>query len=190
MGIGLAVVKRACALLGHDLKVDSSPAGTSVSIAGARGRVDPQPATETRVAQSPRVERRAAADRLLVAVLEDDAASRTAMVHLLEGWGYRVVSAESAVLLNRALGTDKLAPDVLLADVQLGFENGVVAATGLRRQPGLEHLPVILVTGDIEPQTLASARELGFALMHKPVRPSALQEALAAVESGRSRDDG
>lgn len=89
--------------------------------------------------------------------------------------GCRVVAGESAAqVLAEAEGA---AADVIVADYRLrGRATGNQAIAELAAAWG--ERPAVLLTGDTAPDRLAEARTAGFALLHKPVDPSALRRTL------------
>jgi CheY-like chemotaxis protein len=68
---------------------------------------------------------------------------------LLERQGLSIVGVASTgeETLHRAV---ELAPDVILLDIDLGKESGLALAERLHRRPGLERLPVILISTHAE----------------------------------------
>jgi len=74
------------------------------------------------------------------------------------------------------------APDLVICDVRMRPLDGFGFVEALRRQPGGETLPVILLTGQADPDTEARARALGItAFLAKPVQGPALRAQIAAA---------
>ncbi len=115
MGLGLAIVERACGLLGHPLGLTSVLGrGTCfmVQVPLADGAAPMAPAAERRA-------RPVVQDRIAFLV-ENDEDLRRAMVLLLEKWGVSVLDAasgEEALALIEEIG---ILPDCVLVDHQLG----------------------------------------------------------------------
>jgi FixJ family two-component response regulator len=112
--------------------------------------------------------------RKTIAIVDDDASVRRALERQLCAAGYRCASFESAeefLLVARVLQ-----PDCLLADIHLGGMTGLELAlhptvTGLL-------LPVILISGCLDPTFEAPAREIGAAFLRKPIPSQALLDAI------------
>jgi signal transduction histidine kinase len=167
LGLGLAIVERTAALLGHRLGVRSWPGKGSVfSIDVARG--DP-----ARVRAAVPLEA-APLEGCSVIVVEDQPDVRAAMKVLLEGWGCRVHTAGSGEQARDQLARLGTAPDMVIADVRLpGTEDGIAVLDFIRaRYPGTGG---VLVSGDIAPEVLRRAQDSGYTLLHKPVRPARLR---------------
>ncbi len=134
LGLGLAIVDRACAMLGHPLTLASEPGrGTVFTVT--------VPLAE-RSSHLPAVPRRASGggwrhEGLTVLVIENDLDMRRALGLLLGSWGVKVLDAGSAQEAMERLDETGLRPDALLVDFQLDDEEtGVQAIKALRRRRG------------------------------------------------------
>ena len=179
MGLGLAIVERACALLGHPLRLVSEPGrGTGfllqVPLAEGAGPLPPQPKA---------VARTAIADRIALLV-ENDADLRRALVLLLEKWGVSVLDAasgEEALALIEEIG---ILPDCLLVDHQLGPGMTGIAFIGVlqaRHGP----LPTRLITANRTAEVQAACAAAGLEMMMKPIDNRALEAFLDALPPPR-----
>lgn len=82
--------------------------------------------------------------RATVLLIEDNAENRYLVTFLLEQRGHEVVSAESGPEgLELAA---RLAPDLILLDIQLPGMDGYDVARALRRNAALRETPIIAVT--------------------------------------------
>ncbi|AGW93638.1 ATP-binding response regulator [Cupriavidus necator] len=116
---------------------------------------------------------------LRVLVIDDDVAIRTAMSELLAAWQCDCRTAESEDDALRALET--FTPGLILADYRLrGHRTGQEALDAIRQRLG-RHVPAIIITGDTAADRLRTAHAGGTALLHKPVEPQELQEAIDAL---------
>lgn len=177
VGLGLAIVERACALLGHELHMRSQPAcGTGFlvtvpSTADARlgGAVGP---AETAEQQD--------ADDLIALVVENDGEVRRAMAILLESWGVSVLDVASQEEALTLLGDIGVAPDVLLVDYQLDRgENGLGAIAALRRRHG--PLPAALITANRSSELRKACQARGIGFLNKPIEPDSLRRLLRSI---------
>jgi signal transduction histidine kinase/CheY-like chemotaxis protein len=182
LGLGLAIVRRTALLLGHPLELQSNPGrGSCFSIDLPRTH-EPERAPAV---PSPVVER--AACMAPVLVIEDDSEGRDSLCQLLAAWGYRVLAAAGGVeaigVANEAAAT----PALILSDYRLrGHETGIDAVARVHEEFNDDGIPVVLVSGDTDPQRLVEATARGWPLLHKPVAPAALRETLAAVLAERA----
>ncbi len=97
------------------------------------------------------------ADTILV--VDDDPMIRLMATRALAEAGYDVVSAESAEA-GIAL-FDETTPDLVLMDIMLPGINGFDACARLRQLPAGEHLPIIVMTGLEDRESVVSAFQSG-----------------------------
>ncbi|SMG47739.1 hybrid sensor histidine kinase/response regulator [Paracoccus sp. J56] len=171
MGLGLAIVERACALLDHRLELHSVPGrGTLFSVelpvAHDLPSIDsqtsaPSPLPETGMGR-------------IVLLVENDEDLRSAITQLLERRGVEVVEASSgseALTLIEEMG---VIPDIYLLDQQLGEgPSGVETAQALHRRFGSR--PTRIITADRSPETRRAAGRAGLQILFKPIAPEALE---------------
>jgi two-component system cell cycle response regulator DivK len=122
----------------------------------------------------------------MVLIIEDDEIIRRLYVAILTRRGFAALEAEDAqsgIDLAKAQQ-----PDVILMDIQMPGMDGIQATTIIHQQPGLETLPVIVLTGHVTDEHLRRAREAGCAdFLAKPITSSQLVEAItrALNEAGK-----
>lgn len=189
MGLGLAIVERACALLGHPLGLASEIGrGTcfmvQLPLSEAPGLPvqGPVPGPGPVPAQVVVPERRCgpvAADKIAFLV-ENDAELRRALGLLLEKWGMTVLEAasgEEAVALIDEIG---ILPDIFIVDHQLGEGmTGIEALAALREAHG--PVPARLITADRGAALQDLAATAGIEILHKPIDPRALEAVVARL---------
>jgi signal transduction histidine kinase/CheY-like chemotaxis protein len=174
MGLGLSIVQRTAALLGHPLELVSD-LGTGTRVSLTLQRVPALPDSSPLLAPEPQVGDELAGARVLV--IEDDALVRSALVGLLAGWGLEVHEA-SGVMGALALVSGGLRPNLLLSDYRLQQgDDGISAVAELRA--ALNHeVPACLMSGDTDADLMLKAQASGLTLLHKPVRPAKLRSLL------------
>ncbi len=173
MGLGLAIVERACALLDHRLTLHSTPGhGTcfSVDLAPVASCVNPAYREETpAIPEEPGDN----SDRIALLV-ENDVGLRRAIALLLERRGISVLEAasgEEALSLLEEIG---IVPDLYLIDQQLdGVLTGIETVQALHAQHGKR--PTRILTADRKPQTHRAAEAAGIEIMYKPIAADALE---------------
>ncbi|MCG6898488.1 MAG: response regulator, partial [Gammaproteobacteria bacterium] len=68
--------------------------------------------------------------------------------------------------------------DFILSDLRLpGNENGIQALDLIRSRLGND-IPAILITGDTRPERIHLARQSGYRVLHKPLKPAQLRTAI------------
>jgi two-component system, sensor histidine kinase len=176
MGLGLAIVERAAAMLGHRVTLDSTPGrGSRFALHLPAAPVTAPPAGPGDAAARPRLAR-----DLVALLIAPDGELRRALVHLLEGWGVGVLDLadpDEALPLIDEIG---LAPDFVLLDTRLGDEAaglGTLAALAARHGP----LPMRLLTASRDDQLRHQASRAGAGLIYKPVDTRILERFVARV---------
>ncbi|MBR0567918.1 response regulator [Azoarcus sp. L1K30] len=170
LGLGLAIVRRLAALLGHRLSLRSRLGAGSVFAVDIQA-AEPEPSA------TPSEQERAPGDLqgLHVALVDDDPLARAGMESLLSSWGCKVMSAESPEMLLDMMSSAPTPPELMLSDFRLhGQHNGIDIINAVRGKVG-PGLAAILISGDTGAETLRLAQEAGIPLLHKPVRPARLR---------------
>lgn len=172
MGLGLAIVERACALLDHPLDLRSVPGrGTCFSVAFAAAPAHLRPPFAASPAHIPS-EPGESGERILLLVENDDDLRR-AMTQLLEGRGVSVLEAASGDEALELLAEIDIVPDVYLVDLQLGDGmDGVATLQALLNGHGPR--PARIITANRAPAARAAIRDAGFEVMFKPIDPEEL----------------
>jgi CheY-like chemotaxis protein len=107
-------------------------------------------------------------DRRRVMVLDDDATARLIMTRYLGLYGYDTIEAGTVDQAVASLKRDRV--DAVILDIGLAEERtGLDVLRALRRLPGLEKLPVIILSGKVldQAEEVSIARERAH-LFQKP----------------------
>jgi CheY-like chemotaxis protein len=113
-----------------------------------------------------------------ILIVEDNARSRKLLRDVLGYHGYQVYEAESGEE-GLALAA-RVAPRLVMMDIQLPGIDGVEALRRLRDEEQTRAIPVVAVTASVMGQEIKRIEDAGFdGYLQKPV---ALKELLAAVE--------
>ena len=110
-----------------------------------------------------------------VLCVDNDGAILDGMEALLGQWGVRVLKARNSAEATLLCGQSGV--DIILADYHMG--DGVDGIELLRRlrKPTLSSA---LISADHDADLVLAARNAGFPLLHKPLRPAALRALLCA----------
>ncbi|HEY7969450.1 MAG TPA: response regulator [Candidatus Limnocylindrales bacterium] len=117
-----------------------------------------------------------------ILVVDDTAFNRQLLARLLRGIGHETVEAEDG---QQALDRlrDPAAPpiDVILLDIVMPVMDGYETLAALARDPALRHLPVIVISGVDELDSVVRCLEMGAAdYLPKTVDPAILQARIAS----------
>ena len=95
----------------------------------------------------------------VVLVVEDDPDQLALAMLRLTLARYPVRTADTVKALFKSL--DESMPDAILLDVMLPDGNGFDALSAIRRHPRYAHLPIVMVTSETAPESVALGLELG-----------------------------
>ncbi len=172
LGLGLAIVRRLCDVLGHRLAMRSilgrgSCFRVGVPFSTASLAKDVVPETIDSNFNN--------AGRTVLAI-DDDVDVLEAMRQLLFAWGFSVIVTRSA---SEAIEESNIVSvDALIVDYRLqGRETGDQAARRIYAKIG-RTIPTLIITGDTAPQRILEAKASGFPLLHKPLDADELQRQL------------
>jgi PAS domain S-box-containing protein len=175
LGLGLAVVDRICASLGHKLVLKSALGeGATFEV------ILPRAASRDRQTVAPARRRPGDLAGLSVLCVDDDPGVLQALCALLDRWGCDVRGAEDAATASAACA--ERPPDLVIVDYQLNdaltgpeLYESLCAHWG-RRPPGL------LVTAERSNAAEDEARAAGLDLVRKPASPAVLRASLASLK--------
>ncbi len=175
LGLGLNIVQRSAALLGHPLDLRSQVGcGTRFSIQLERAE------RSAELAHHPADKPQATLgdiSGMQVLLIEDNVPARAAVQELLQSWGCRVLVAGNKLAALQQLQEGGV-PDIVLSDYHLGaFETGIECISALRAQAG-SAIPACLMSGETHDDFLQEVKAAQLPLLHKPVRPAKLRSLL------------
>lgn len=178
-GLGLAIVAKTATLLGLAISVRSRLGRGSVFAIEL-------PLGAPALAKSAAAPHAPVLRPLRIALLDDNAIVREALLYVLQCLGHEVVAAATMAELLAEL--DHLQPDIVLSDYRLtGGETGFDAITAVRERLGAE-FPAILITGDTDPKLLRRMAEYDIVVLHKSldlkILEATLQQLTCAATAG------
>ena len=180
LGLGLSIVKRTAKLLEHDISVSSELGkGSTFSIFVDAAEHDVIVSSE----DSPVTQLTKLANSALVVVIDDEESIRQGLENILILWGYRVVSASNLDQAMVQLTTKDLIPEAIISDYRLKEgKTGTDAIRTIHKAYG-EHIPALIMTGDIATDRLKDINNSNFQVLFKPVPPMKLRSFLRSIPS-------
>ena len=178
LGLGLAIVRRLSGMLGHKVQVRSALGrGSCFAVTVPLG--EGQEVLELQIQTTAEPER--LETTRLALVIDDEAMIRTSLAMMLEDWQFDVIAVGSGDEAVDAVTRSPRPPDIIVADYRLREgRTGVEAAQAVQETLG-RVVPTVIVSGDTAPERIAEVRRSGFDILHKPVPPSALKDALTQM---------
>jgi two-component system, sensor histidine kinase len=181
LGLGLAIVRRLCDLLGHRIKVKTQVGRGTVFVVSIPLSTEPSSTRERRTLTDDTV--RDYVRGAFIVLVDDDPLSRDGSECTLKAFGCRTLAAASSVEAIEKLQQHEFAPQLILADYRLETETGIEAIQGvtqhLRSLFG-EPLSIaaLVVSGDAAPGERWRVSEHGYPMLQKPVAADDLWTAL------------
>jgi len=175
LGLGLSIVAGLCDVLEHEIAVRSEQGkGTVFSLSLPLS--EPVPAQNEAVGEY--AEQTGVDDRHdQVLIVDDDPAVLASISQLVMQWGYQVEVAATVEEAEQVV-QQGFAPGLILSDYRL---KGELTGADLLHRLIAGWLPAakgIIVTGDTDPTRITEAKNSGFLLLHKPLRPAKLRIAM------------
>ena len=177
MGLGLAIVDRIAALLGHGVGLVSTE-GRGSCFRLTLERVEPSKIiADAATRQS--IPRHHGPLRSVI-LIENDLQILAGMVELLETRNIKAIPVVSAEEASEAIDMLESIPDIIIADYHLDSGTGLEAIAALRRKCG-KHIPAVIVTANHTSTLKSDLDRDNVALLWKPIKPQLLFEVIESV---------
>uniref|UniRef100_UPI00102B7013 response regulator n=1 Tax=Candidatus Magnetaquicoccus inordinatus TaxID=2496818 RepID=UPI00102B7013 len=95
----------------------------------------------------------------VIYVVDDDGVTRLMLARFLEKCGYEVLKLTNGAEALAAI--DRKLPDVVLMDANMPVLNGFDACSELKKRPDTSHIPVLMITGLNDDESVDRAYSVG-----------------------------
>jgi DNA-binding response OmpR family regulator len=117
---------------------------------------------------------------LKILIVEDDPDARKVLSLILKLDGFEVVTAHDGAEAVRLMTAEP--PGAVLLDVMMPGLDGYEVCRWIRANPGTAHVPVIMLSGKNDPDSLAQGKAAGAdEYLAKPIKPSTLTKQIHAI---------
>ena len=178
-GLGLVISQRLCEMMGGRIWVESEVGkGSTFYFTVMTHAVYSASPTDLDVSQ-PQLEGK----RLLI--VDDNATNRQILILQGRSWGMLTRAAHSGTQALDWLHQGE-SFDLAILDMQMPGMDGLTLATEIRKKPGYQGLPLVMLTSIGKPESSDPSQMNHFAaFLHKPIKQSQLYEILNQVVIGQ-----
>jgi len=172
IGLGLALVRRMCQLLKHDIRVESKVnKGTQFHLTLPLGNKN-----EVTVKQEQTIS--GSIENLNILIIDDEQPILDAMTVMLTDWSCHPQGFTTLDDAELAIDTGSCRPDIIISDYRLANDvTGLDVIHRLHHKLGKE-VPALLVSGDTDPVLLERIHKHNFYLLHKPLKAFQLKKVI------------
>jgi len=170
IGLGLALVRRMCELLGHEITLQSQTnQGSTFRLSLPKGDSANIESTEV---EGPSV----SLEGLKILMIDDEVAVLEAMTLMLNDWNCHPEPCQNLQQAEALLKQQTFKPDLIISDYRLAKDiTGLDVVTRLQQLTD-KPTPAIIISGDTDPALLKSIHQQGFYLLHKPIKSAKLKK--------------
>ncbi len=175
IGLGLALVRRMCELLRHDIQVESVVnKGTSFQLTLQVGDINKIITKQDEsIADS--------IEHLKILLIDDEQPILDAMTVMLTDWSCYPRAFVNLTTAEKWIDENHYVPDLIISDYRLKDDiTGLDAIRRLRKKLAND-IPALLISGDTDPELLESIHRQDFYMLHKPLKATQLKKVIRVL---------
>lgn len=182
LGLGLSIVDGLCRQLGIELHLETQPEKGStfwfILPYGDATKISHEKSDEQLWTDNPETKR--------ILIIDDEPQSLQSMEELVSHWGHDVEAFEDYFAVNGILENKEFIPEVIITDYRLKDNKTGVDAIEYIFEKMDQKVPAMIITGDTDPVRIKEAQSSGYMLLHKPLQPAKLRNAIAFLTKDKS----
>jgi signal transduction histidine kinase/CheY-like chemotaxis protein len=182
LGLGLAICHRLSILIGATIGLKSQLGKGSVFTlkipALSKSRVDRHLSTKQEVIT---IEKPINFEQAVVLIIDDNEVVLDAMSSLLEGWGCKVLTADSIEATIQIAKSYQGHIDAIIADYRLRENTTGIEAMDAFHEVVDYQTARVVITGDTAPDRMQKIVAHGIPVLHKPIKSAHLKTALGSM---------
>lgn len=174
-GLGLAIVQRLVDAMQGSIRLDSEAGHGSTFTVELRFAISSSEQSTDIAAARPTWSRRPS-----LLLVEDEPVNQFVAAQILERYGFEVRSASSGPEALAMLVSQPV--ELVLMDLGMPGMDGFEAARRIHELPGQAKLPILALTANVLPETIARCREVGMqGFLSKPIRVDVVLRTIADI---------
>ena len=184
-GLGLAIVQRLVDAMRGSIRLDSEAGKGSTFTVELKFAISRSEQSADTATARPTWSRRPT-----LMLVEDEPVNQFVAAQILERYGFEVRSASSGPEALAMLVTEPV--ELVLMDLGMPGMDGFEAARRIHELPGMAKLPILALTANVLPETIARCREVGMqGFLSKPIRVDVVLRTIADIlpPDGAEADD-
>jgi len=172
LGLGLAIVKRLSILLGSDIKLESS-AGTGCNFSFKLPLATSKQLAEKE--KTPQISSLTSLSNMQILLVEDEIDVREALAIILKRWGCTVWQTDNIAGALAFINQQNI--NFVVTDYRLReHETGIDLLKEVHKVNA--NISGLIITGDTETEQIQEFVQVGYIVLHKPIKPAELRMAI------------
>ncbi len=172
IGLGLALVRRMCEQLQHDIQIESAVGeGTCFTLTLPIGDA-------SKVIDQPKELEKDPLSHIKVLIVDDEQSILDAMTVMLSDWACYPRTFTSLAAAEKAIEKEGYKPDLIISDYRLKEDVTGLDVIKTLKKKYKDNIPALIITGDTDPRLLERLHHQDYYILHKPVKSMQLKKVI------------